>query len=97
MKHYESLNDALNDLREKGYTADFARDTVCLYCGELDIRLDPEEFHVDEVYRIDGNAGSGSASLLYAITATSGVKGTLTGSDDAYVERLDFDRTKTTA
>ena len=49
MKNYESLVAALDDLRKRGYAADFATDTICLYCGDLDLRLDPEDFHVDEV------------------------------------------------
>jgi hypothetical protein len=83
MKNYPSLADALADLRERGYDADFAIETesVCLYCGELDMRLDPDEFHVDEVYSFDCSIKQDNNFLLYAISSpASGVKGTLVGS-----------------
>jgi len=76
MKNYESLVAALDDLRKRGYEADFATDTICLYCGDLDLRLDPEDFHIDEVYRFEGNIGADDSAFLYAISSSTGVKGT---------------------
>jgi hypothetical protein len=95
MKSYESLVDALADLQERGYVADFETDTVCLYCGELDIRLNPEEFHVDETYRFEGDSSSADDSVvLYAITSSTGLKGTLIDSYGAYAGNLDFEMVK---
>ena len=81
MKTYDTIAHALDDLKKRGYEADFATETVCLYCGDLDIRMDPEDFHVDEVYRFGDGATPGGNCVLYAITSISGVKGTLV---DAY-------------
>lgn len=75
MKNYETLAEALNDLRKKGYEADFATETTCLYCGDLDIRLHPEDFHVDEVYRFANDEQPGDNAVLYAISSTAGLKG----------------------
>jgi hypothetical protein len=86
MKNYEFLADALNDLRKRGYEADFATQTDCLYCGDLDLRLNHDEFHVDEVYRFDGNSQPGNNTVLLAISSSTGVKGTLV---DAYGARPD--------
>lgn len=94
MKNYESLIDALNDLRKRGYESDFATDSVCLYCGDLDIRLNPEQFNIDEVYRFEGDSNPDSNSILYAITSTSGLKGTLVDSYGTYAENLSFDMAK---
>lgn len=80
MTNYQSLEDALAALRQKGYNADFTTETEihCLYSGEFDMRLEPEEFHVDESYRFDGPDGYESEMRLYAISSpVSGVKGTL--------------------
>ncbi|OQP40956.1 hypothetical protein A4H97_15235 [Niastella yeongjuensis] len=77
MKNYETLADALSDLRGRGYNADFATESVCLYCGDLDLRLDPEDFHIDEVHRFEGNCKPEENTVLYAISASSGVRGTL--------------------
>jgi hypothetical protein len=91
MKNYESLVDALADLRERGYYADFGTDTVCLYCGELDMRLNPEEFQVDAVYRFEGgDSNPNDNAILYAITSSTGLKGTLLDAYGTYSEKLDF-------
>jgi len=94
MNNYESLVDALNDLKKRGYVADFATDTVCLYCGELDIRLNPEEFQVDEVYRFDGDSSPDDNSVVYAISSSAGVKGTLVDAYGTYSENLSFEMAK---
>jgi hypothetical protein len=88
MKNYNSLTDALNGLKERGYVADFGTDTVCLYCGEIDIRFHPEEFQVDEVYHFEGNSNPQDRSVLYAITSSTGIKGTLTDTSGTYPEHL---------
>lgn len=77
MKNYESLSCALNDLKKKGYDADFTTETDCLYCSDLDIRLNPDEFHVDEIIHVDGGTNPNDNSLIYAISSATGVKGTI--------------------
>ena len=94
MKNYDSLIDALEDLRKRGYDSDFATQTVCLYCGDLDLRLNPEQFNVDEVYRFEGNSNPDDASVLYAISSSTGVKGTLVDGYGTYSENLSFDMAK---
>ena len=81
MKNYKSLIDALDDLRNRGYAADFATDSVCLYCGDLDIRLAPEYFHIDEVHCFEAGSSPDDNSVIYAISSITGIKGTLI---DAY-------------
>ena len=94
MKNYESLVDALDDLRKRGYEADFATQTVCLYCGDLDIRLDPEDFHVDEIYRFEGNSNPDDNTVLYAISSITGVKGVLVDAYGTYSEHLNLEMVK---
>ena len=77
MKTHESLVEALDDLRKRGYEADFETQSFCLYCGDLDLRLNEEEFHVDEVYRFEGSSNPGDNAVLYAISSSTGVKGTI--------------------
>lgn len=77
MKNYESLDEALSDLKKKGYEDDFATESFCLYCSDLDMRLDPQDFQVDEIDRVDGNSNCGEHATLYAISSSTGAKGTL--------------------
>jgi len=94
MENYQSPEDALDNLRKRGYEADFATGTYCLYCGDLDIRLDPEDFHIDEVYRFEGNASPGASFTLYAITSSTGLKGTLMYTDGACSVNMSFEMVK---
>ncbi|RYE42820.1 MAG: phosphoribosylpyrophosphate synthetase [Sphingobacteriales bacterium] len=77
MKNYNSLADAVDDLRKRGYEVDFEPHEDCLYCSNLDLRLYEEEFHVDEVYRFNGNADPDDGSVVYALTAPGGLKGVI--------------------
>lgn len=94
MKNYDSMIDALNDLRKRGYEADFETSSDCLYCSDLDIRLNPEEFHVDESYRFEGTSDPEDNSVVYAISSSSGVKGTLVDGYGAYSDNMNFDMAK---
>ena len=94
MKNYESLTDALNDLRKRGYDTDFETQLFCLYCSDLDMRLDPEDFHVDEIYRFEGDPNPQDSSVIYAISSSTGVKGTLIDAYGAYSENLNFEKAK---
>jgi hypothetical protein len=88
MNRYLSVADTLKTLHERGYVADFATDIVCLYCGEFDIRLHPEEFIVDQVFRFEGDTDNNI--VLYAITSSTGVKGTLVDKLGNYTANLNF-------
>jgi hypothetical protein len=77
MKNYESLVDALDDLKKRGYQADFEPQSNCLYCSNLDLRLTEEEFQIDEVYRFEGDPNPEDNAMVYAFTSPTGVKGTI--------------------
>jgi hypothetical protein len=77
MKNYESLTEALDDLKKRGYDNDFEPQSICLYCNSLDLRLEEEEFKVDEVYRFEGDSNCNENAVVYALTSNTGVKGTI--------------------
>lgn len=91
MKNFQSLADALSDLRKRGYKTDFSVETFCLYCGDLDMRLNPEQFKVDEEYRFGGDAAHEKDTVLVAITSSNGIKGILVDSYGSYSENTDLD------
>jgi hypothetical protein len=45
-----------------------------LHCSNLDLRLNEEEFHVDEVYRFEGDSDPDNNAVVYALTFPTGVK-----------------------
>lgn len=81
MKSYESLTTALADLKKRGYEAEFEAHPFCLYCGNIDIRLNHEQFSIDESYWFEGKLGADGDTVLYAISSTTGIKGTLVDSN----------------
>jgi hypothetical protein len=84
MKNYDSLPDALDDLRKRGYKTDFEPQSDCLYCSRLDLRLYEEEFNIDEVYHFEGSA------VVYALTSPTGVKGTIVDGFKASADNIGF-------
>jgi hypothetical protein len=94
MKNYESLVDALDDLRKRGYEANFEPQSNCLYCNNLDLRLYEEEFHVDEVYHFDGNSNPDDSAVVYALTSPTGVKGTVVDGYGVSPENISFEMAK---
>lgn len=88
MKEFNSLAAALQALYDKGYCTDFTTEAISLYCGEFDIRLDPDDFHVDEYYELSAAAGSDAGKIVYAITAVTGIKGTLVHGAKTYTATI---------
>ena len=88
MKNYKTLEGALCDLRERGYDNDFTVDKFCLYCGDLDMRLDPEQFKVDEEYLFKSAVSEEEDAVLIAITSSAGIKGIVLDSHDSYAEGI---------
>ena len=94
MKNFQTPIDALDDLKKRGYDTDFETQSFCLYCGDLDMRLDPEDFHVDEVYRFNGDANPEGSSVIYAISSSTGVKGTLLNTYGGHSDNLNSEMKK---
>lgn len=94
MKNYESLVDALDDLRKRGYEADFEPQSNCLYCSSLDLRLNEEEFQIDEVYRFEGDSNPDDSAVIYALTSPTGVKGIIVDGYGASSENISFELAK---
>lgn len=93
MEKFKTLPDALSDLRERGYNADFSIETFCLYCGDLDVRLNPEQYRVDEEYRFTEDAHE-EDTVVAAITSSNGIKGVLVDSYGSYSGNEGLDLTR---
>lgn len=85
---YDTMTEALNDLKARGYRYDFNIADDCLACSVLNAQFTQDMFEVDEVYRFEGPTDPADSSVLYAITSSSGVKGTLVNGFGMYAEAL---------
>lgn len=94
MKTFETLSQAINALKGAGYTNDFNLQSEWIECTPLNIKLRPEEFHVDEVHRFEGMTNPDDSSVLYAVSSSSGTKGLLVDAYGAYAESISADMIK---
>jgi hypothetical protein len=86
--------EALNDLRKRGYDTDFELQSNCLYCSNLDLRLNEEEFSIDEIYRFEGDSNPDDNAVIYALTSPTGVKGTIVDGYGASSDNISFEMAK---
>ena len=91
MKQFETLTEALTDLRERGYVYDFNLSGNCLQCKELNLSLHPEQFAITEFYRFEGMTDPSDNDVVYAIQSDAGVKGVLVNAYGLYAETLSAD------
>ncbi len=84
MKSYDTLTEAISDLKTRGYKLDFNLRETQIECTHAGIKLSPNEFDIAEVYRFEGQTDPGDEMILYAIESKSGLKGVLVNAYGAY-------------
>lgn len=88
MYAYDTLSEAVNDLKKRGYIQDFNLESNCINCHQLDLQLHPEHFTVDEYYRFEGASNPDDNSIVYAISSHEGAKGVLVDAYGVYSENM---------
>lgn len=91
MKNYDTLSEAVEDLKKRGYELDFNLKPKGLECKDPEMILKPEEFMVDEFHRFEGESNPADASVVYAISASNKLKGVIIDAYGAYAESLSFE------
>lgn len=66
--HYSTVSEALDELKEKGFTYDFN-------LHEKDITANPHNYDVEHVYRYEGDSNPDDEAVVYGIKSNSGEKG----------------------
>jgi len=94
MKNFETLTEAITDLRKRGYVHDFNLHSEWIECQPLNLQLKPADFHVDEVHRFEGMNNPDDSAILFAVQSPAGVKGILVDAYGAYAESLSSDMIK---
>ncbi len=98
MFSYDTLSEAVNGLKQRGYIIDFNLDNDQIKCTKTPLSLKPDEFEITEVYRFEGNSDPADESVVFAIESRHGQKGVLVNGfgvsadslDDKMVEKLKF-------
>ncbi len=88
MKNFDTLTEAILDLKNRGYQQDFNLHPEWIECPPMNLTLKPTEFHVDEIYRFEGANNPDDSAVLFAIQSSTGVKGILVDAYGAYADSL---------
>src|SRR3982750_1141727 len=89
MHGYDTLLDALNGLKQRGYTIDFNLAFDHVKCAGTGLCLFPSEFEITEYYRFEGISNPDDSSVVYAIESKDGsMKGSLVSAYGMYSEGL---------
>lgn len=95
MHIYETLSQAIQKLRERGYTTDFNITFDQIKCAETGICFVPAQFEIVEHHRFEGNSDPADESVVYAIESVDGkMKGVLVSAYGAYSESINEEMIK---
>jgi hypothetical protein len=76
MRSYDTVSEAVNDLKKRGYTEDFNLGFDNINCRE--IICDPDDFDITEIYRFEGNSDPADEAIVFGIESKKNkIKGVL--------------------
>lgn len=69
---YDTVTEAISELRKKGYTIDFniVSEEDCIVCSQRQLVMSADDFEIDGCFRFDGGSNPGDEMILYAISST---------------------------
>ena len=72
---YDTVSEATNGLKKRGFDVDFNLEENCLVChaGKFDVN----NFEIVEVHRFEGNSDPSDQAVVYGIESSGGMKGVL--------------------
>lgn len=90
MQNYATLIEAIDGLRDEGYTEDFNLQQDCLVFDDehkVIYKVTSDEFVVDKYYRFEDDTDPSNQSIIYAISSQKYlVKGILINGYGIYAE-----------
>ncbi len=89
--NYETLSEAVNDLKKRGFDYDFDFKNECLYDTKTQKEFESSALKVVEFHRFEGASDPEDNAIVYAIKSTTGERGVII---DAYGAYADADKTK---
>ena len=82
MAVYDTVTQAVAELKKRGYTMDFNLKENCIVCHEE--KFNPNDFEIMEVYRFEGATDPADESIVFAIESNTGLKGILVSAFGVY-------------
>ena len=72
---YDTVSEAVNGLKKRGFVIDFNLEENYIVCSAG--KFNPDNFEIVEVYRFEGNTDPSDEAVVYAIESITGMKGVL--------------------
>jgi hypothetical protein len=94
MNQYDTISQAVDDLKVRGYLTDFNLAADGLECSHMPVPLKASEFEITEVYRFEGDSDPADEAVVYAIESIHGLKGVLVNGYGASSDTLSDDMVK---
>ena len=86
MPAYDTVSQAVNELKQRGYTLDFNLKGNAIECKGQ--KFNANDFEITEFHRFEGNSDPGDEAVVYAIESRNGLKGVLVNAFGVYSEPL---------
>ena len=77
MYAYDTVAEAVNGLKQRGYTIDFNLEADNICCSKTPLALKPADFEITEFYRFEGESDPADEAVVYAIESLKGERGLL--------------------
>lgn len=74
---YDSLSKAINGLTQKGFTEHFSAEEAAILGSQSKRSYAPEDLKIVKTFRFDGMTNPQDDSVVFAIEAKDGTRGTL--------------------
>jgi len=92
MISYDTVSEAVNDLKKRGFDVDFNLQENCIVCHED--KFNADDFEITEVYRFEGNTDPSDEAVVYAIESKNGKKGVLVNGYGISADVMDAEMAK---
>lgn len=91
MIQYDTVSQAVENLKARGYTTDFNMVFDRIVCNSTPVSLAADEFEITEVYRFEGDSDPADEAVVYAVESRHGLKGVLVTGYGASADDLSED------
>ena len=89
MNNYDTVTEAVSDLKARGYNIDFNLAFDQIICPTDNIILKPHEFEIVEVHRFEGESNPSDEDVVYAVESEDGkLKGVITSAFGPYADSI---------
>lgn len=95
MENYQTVVEALNGLKKRGFTLDFNLAKETLHNSDQNIHLQPEDFSITEIHRFEGMSDPADNTIVYGIESDKyNIKGVFLNAYGVYSDDISEDLLK---